>query len=100
MRKLIAIGLMLCILLTVLVSGASAGTKKDKAFQGTISLSNNAYATASSANRPSYVTATTYTQVGIDKKGINAVGATQASASGDSASVYSSQSLVGFFSIK
>jgi hypothetical protein len=100
MRKLIAVGLILCILFTVLVSGASAAPKKDKVVRGTISSSNHAYATAHSEDKPSYATATSYVGMSVGKKGINVVGVTQASASGNSAYVYSDQTLNAHFNNK
>ena len=100
MRKLIVVGLVLCILLTVLVSGASAAPKEDKVIRGTVSVSNYVYATASSVDKPSSASAVAYTQAEILKNGMAALGVTQASASGNSAYVYSEQTLSGYFTSK
>jgi hypothetical protein len=85
MRKLMAVGLVLCIL-TVLVSGASAASQRDHVVHGSLSLSQHAdtYATPidRSPNTHSSATSYTYTQVGSTPNGIFAEGATQVTVSG------------------
>jgi hypothetical protein len=80
MRKLMAVGLMLCIL-TVLVSGASAASHRSHVVHGSLSSSQyaNAYATPidRSPNTPSSVTAYEYSQLGINQNGMFAEDATQ-----------------------
>ncbi|MGE5457449.1 MAG: hypothetical protein ACM3RX_03765 [Methanococcaceae archaeon] len=98
MRKLMAVGLMLCIL-TVLVSGAGAvPEREDHNSRVFVSLSEyaGAYGTPSSAG-DSYATATAYTEVGIGRKGVTIKGATQDSVSGGSGSyAVSGQTLGGY----
>lgn len=74
--------------------------KKDKVIRGTVSVSNYVYATASSVDKPSSASAVAYTQAEILKNGMAALGVTQASASGNSAYVYSDQTLSGHFTSK
>lgn len=97
MRKLMAVGLMLCIL-TVLVSGASAAPDEDRNSRVFVSLSEyaGAYGTPSSAG-DSYATATAYTEVGVGRKGVTIKGATQDSVSGGAGSyAVSGQTLGGY----
>jgi hypothetical protein len=100
MRKLMAVGLMLCIL-TVLVSGASAASEKNKDARVSVSLSEyaGAYITSNSDGEPSYATVITYTQPVISKKGITVKGAALVHVSGSSGSyAYSGQALSGYIS--
>jgi hypothetical protein len=96
MRKLMAVGLMLCIL-TLLVSGASAASYRGGNFHGSISLSGNSNAYAASTYMPSYATTSAYTQLGTGPNGLTAVGVTQAYASGSSACASSDQTLSVYY---
>lgn len=94
MKKLIAIGLVVCILLTVLVSGASAAPPKQIS-RGTITISNDVSAiVTSSPGTSSSANLLAYTGVSTNNRGITATGVTQASLSG-TGYLTSSQSLSG-----
>ena len=94
MRKLISVGLILCIL-TILVLGVSVVSARSNAkITLGIAESTNAYA-ASSPEQPAHFATYAYTQLSTNANGITLKGATQAYASGRYAYTQSSSTISG-----